>query len=727
MKDSGDTYIYDAVKHGVPDSKDELYADFPEDVAAGFDDELAEKLVSDETEVHLWQKRQCWNKKVEDSNIALPTETYRELISRRERCAELRAKISGGEIVQINDFITYNLNIRQFTQDILDNIPDPDFIKKFYQALKSVTILDPTCGSGAFLFAALNILEPLYASCIRRMENFVAEAPAGHFKFFEEVLQEVNSDKHPNQEYFIFKSIILNNLYGVDIMKEAVEIAKLRLFLKLVATVEVNRRKPNMGLEPLPDIDFNIRAGNTLVGFATETELLNALSEDLLSRERVEEFKERTALVAQAFKRFQDAQLVRQPYHAAKADYQNRLNELNEELNILLADGYGVDSSNTAAYAKWKATHQPFHWFTEFYEIVVKNGGFDVIIGNPPYVEYSANSCGYSIATYYSTLECRNLYAFCVERSDRLLNAQARFGMIIPNSSISANKMAAVQRIITAEKKCWISNYSWRPSKLFDGANMLLAIVINVREKQNTTFSTQYQKWYNEYRCSLFETLSYNDVSDMIRPGSIPKIPSLLTLSIAEKMIKKADGKYISKMFLPVSTKYCAFYFRAVLYWFKVLDRIPIFSEDGHEKVTGEMKPIYFNNPEERNVVIAFLSSSLFFLQYIIWSSCQVVNLRDFEVQFDYNLLNKEILGQMLHLANALQDNYQKNSQIKTRNYSSKGREFVMKKQYFFIKYSKATINQIDHLLARYYNFSEEELDFIINYDIKFRMGDNED
>jgi len=62
-------------------------------------------------------------------------------------------------------------------------------------------------------------------------------------------------------------------LYGVDIMKEAVEIAKLRLFLKLVATVEADYKRPNLGLEPLPDIDFNIRSGNTLIGYATKKEI----------------------------------------------------------------------------------------------------------------------------------------------------------------------------------------------------------------------------------------------------------------------------------------------------------------------------------------------------------------------------------------------------------------------------------------------------------------------
>ena len=147
--------------------------------------------------------------------------------------------------------------------------------------------------------------------------------------------------------------------------------------------------------------------------------------------------------------------------------------------------------------------------------------------------------------------------------------------------------MTPVQEIITAKRKCWISNYSWRPSKLFDGANMLLAIIINVQEKQKTTFSTQYQKWYNEDRHSLFETLSYHDVSNIIQPGSIPKMPSPLVVNISMKMSKQAHGRYVSQMFLPTNTEYCAFCFRAVLYWVKVLDRIPIFTEDGHKKSQG--------------------------------------------------------------------------------------------------------------------------------------------
>jgi hypothetical protein len=92
------------------------------------------------------------------------------------------------------------------------------------------------------------------------------------------VLERV--DAHPNTDYFILKSIILNNLYGVDIMEEATEICKLRLFLKLAAQVDPDPAKDNFGIEPLPDIDFNIRAGNTLVGYATADEVPRAFKEE---------------------------------------------------------------------------------------------------------------------------------------------------------------------------------------------------------------------------------------------------------------------------------------------------------------------------------------------------------------------------------------------------------------------------------------------------------------
>src|SRR5207302_4452261 len=110
-----------------------------------------------------------------------------------------------------------------------------------------------------------------------------------NFNDFRQTLEDMNDKRrHPSPRYFILKSIILNNLYGVDIMEEATEICKLRLFLKLVAQVDASDK-----IEPLPDIDFNIRTGNTLVGFTTEAELSSVLSSRLDFDNKTADIKER--------------------------------------------------------------------------------------------------------------------------------------------------------------------------------------------------------------------------------------------------------------------------------------------------------------------------------------------------------------------------------------------------------------------------------------------------
>ena len=122
---------------------------------------------------------------------------------------------------------------------------------------------------------------------------------------FKEQLTEIKNKYRSNIQYFIYKSIILRNLYGVDIMAEAVEIAKLRLFLKMVAVVDVDKRADNMGLDPLPDVDFNIRCGNTLVGYANRDSIEKDLYGDnanmFLVQESSERINEQLDLVSVAY------------------------------------------------------------------------------------------------------------------------------------------------------------------------------------------------------------------------------------------------------------------------------------------------------------------------------------------------------------------------------------------------------------------------------------------
>ncbi|MCA9947514.1 MAG: hypothetical protein KC449_28740, partial [Anaerolineales bacterium] len=119
--------------------------------------------------------------------------------------------------------------------------------------LPKLSLLDPACGSGAFLVAALKTLTAIYQSALGR--GLLLDHPALRQYLDKEL------DGHPNHNYYIRKKIISHNLFGVDIMDEAVEIARLRLFLALVATL-----RPGDNLEPLPNIDFNILPGNSLIG-----------------------------------------------------------------------------------------------------------------------------------------------------------------------------------------------------------------------------------------------------------------------------------------------------------------------------------------------------------------------------------------------------------------------------------------------------------------------------
>lgn len=378
-----DRYIYEAVRRGVIDADGHVIPEsvLPDFVGIGMHDPKA----------RMFDKRyNLGEADVRDSagdKLTLPTETWREYVERRNRCLELRQKLANGEVQSINDLITFNLDVRQFAQDVIENCEGPELLRAFYHAIEKVTVLDPTCGSGAFLFAALNILEPLYEACLDRMQVFIDELERSgekhrpeKFGDFRKILQRVA--EHPNRRYFILKSIIVNNLFGVDIMEEAVEICKLRLFLKLVAQIERVE-----DIEPLPDIDFNIRAGNTLVGYATYEDVQRAVTSKLDFEGAMERVEQKAQDVDRLFGLFRQMQtehgMDAQDFDDAKRELRKRLKALEDELNHYLANEYGIDVDKPAGYQKWLASHKPFHWFIEFYSII-KNSGFDAIIGNPP-------------------------------------------------------------------------------------------------------------------------------------------------------------------------------------------------------------------------------------------------------------------------------------------------------------------------------------------------------
>ena len=524
LRDDPDRYIYPAVGHGItcnarqPEDPKLLETpfDLPEEVAAGIGD------VS---------QRGGWNRPAPD-DYALPTETWREVVARRQRHADVRAKLAAGEVQEVNDLITLNLDIERFAKDVIAQSEGPELLRAFWHAMRDVSVLDPTCGSGAFLFAALNILEPLYTACLEGMRGFLDDAERSerkrspeHLGDFRRILEQV--DKHHSEWYFILKSIVLNNLYGVDIMEEAVEICKLRLFLKLVAQLETYDQ-----IEPLPDIDFNIRAGNTLVGFTsldavrqTMTVMSNGQHRQVFPEDQaaLDRINEEAEIASRAFDRFREQQtmLGGEVTVGDKAELRRWLDALRNELDRYLATEYGVDLKKAASYDSWRSSHQPFHWFVEFYGIMSK-GGFDVVIGNPPYVKYK--SLDYKVKSF-ADFKFPDIYGYVLVQSLRVKKPTGRCSLIIPLSLGFSFEFTGLREELDKNSTYWLSSYDNIPAALFAGVSQRCSVLIS-SPGDKRVFSSRLFRWRALYRPALMSSITYVEISKGLDLGNfgVPRL-----------------------------------------------------------------------------------------------------------------------------------------------------------------------------------------------------------
>ena len=515
LQDEPDRYFYEAVRHGITyeiHKKEDLVRkrDLPSEIAAGLEDVA---------------KRDGWNEPAA-SDYALPTETWREHVARRRHYEEVYAKLASGEVTAINDLITYNLDIEKFAQDVISGSEGPELVRAFWKAISGVSILDPTCGSGAFLFSALNILEPIYTACLEAMRGLLDDLQRSQRKHrpekmsdFRKILKQV--DSHPSERYFILKSIIINNLYGVDIMEEAVEICKLRLFLKLVAQLESYDQ-----IEPLPDIDFNIRAGNTLVGFTSLDDVRRAVEGDWIKELSLPEIEERAAQADRAFQLFKEMQTDHEmdasAFAQAKLDLRRRLDELRDQLDGFLGGEYGVQDNDALDYDQWRQSHLPFHWFVEFYGIM-HGGGFDVVVGNPPYV--NRRSVDYVVRST-ANLKFPDIYGYVAVQSQRILSRHGRCGLIVPLSATFSFEFSDLREPMASAGTHWFSSYDNIPAALFSGVSQRCTIWLTSVAQKTELFATRLYRWRAAFRDFLLDNLSYNEVHDVI-PNESFGIPRL--------------------------------------------------------------------------------------------------------------------------------------------------------------------------------------------------------
>ncbi len=717
LRENPDRYIYDTLKKGI-------HLTLPPEIAAGVADSA---------------QRSVWNRSA-SAEYALPTETWREVVARRKRYAEIKTKLAAGEVRSINDLITYNLDIRQFAQDVITYCEGINLLHAFYDTIEHITILDHTCGSGAFLFAALNIQEPLYEACLDRMQIMVEECDrldAGtkqdklqkypRIEYFRTVLKQIGL--HSKRAYFILKSIIINNLYGVDIMEEATEIYRLRLFLKLVAQIE-----KFSDIEPLPDIDFNVRAGNTLVGFASQKEVRKAVESDirslLTSSETLERIERKAQEIEHAVENFRKLQtepeLARHDMALYKQELHEKLEDLCAELDPYLASEYGIDRNSlndeeeyTKKYEAWRRSHQPLHWFVEFYGIITR-GGFSVIVGNPPYVEYSKVKKDYTLQGY-QTQSCANLYAFVMEQCLNLIDPAGRYGLIVPISAVSLEECAPLQNCLQDKlSSIWVSHFGIRPAKLFEGAEQRLTIVMASKLQDKALYSTGYNRWSQEERAVLFQKIHYQTVHNkLVLTGTWAKVADLLATGILNKLFR---DKPILANFFAKSSHNIIHYHRSPGYWIRSMNFEPYFKNKSGTRSTHHYRDLSLNNPDYVTLVGALLSSNLFFFWFNCYSNVRNISKRDIEIfpaDMERIFLDTNLKEEIKSVFNRLMIDLRRHSQRKVRIQGSDKVEY----DEFYPSPSKPIMDQIDRVLAKHYGFTDEELDFIINYDIKYRMG----
>jgi len=279
--------------------------------------------------------------------------------------------------------------------------------------LPNLSLLDPACGSGAFLVAAMKTLINVYAAILGKIK-FLGD------KKLKAWLDDIEAN-HPSVNYYIKKQIITNNLYGVDIMEEASEIAKLRLFLALVASAQ----KVD-DLEPLPNIDFNIVCGNSLIGLMrVNVNMFNkhiapkatgkvtqganlfrpaTIQGNIFSEGRSKSYQQiindKEAAIA-AYKNahelgVNELQALRDSIQEQEKQAYTILNELLKEEFLTLGIKFDQHTWDEKTKSIGKSIKKPisvkdveslapFHWGYEFSEIFRKKDGFDAIITNPPW------------------------------------------------------------------------------------------------------------------------------------------------------------------------------------------------------------------------------------------------------------------------------------------------------------------------------------------------------
>jgi adenine-specific DNA-methyltransferase len=479
---------------------------------------------------------------------------------------------------KFNDAKGWNISSMDTLYNKIDNKTEANAI------INSLTICDPAVGSGHFLVSALNeiiaikselqILVDRQGKVLRDYEVEVVNDELIVTFDKELIAYNPNSKESQRIQETLFhekQTVIENCLFGVDINPNSVKICRLRLWIELLKSAYYKQAE-GVGLrelETLPNIDINIKCGNSLISrFALDADIKATLRKSKWTidgykvavqtyrdAESKEEKREMESLIDTIKKDFRSEIVTYDPIN-------KKLNKLRGELfNLTQAEGFFSDNPRRIEQRNKdlqklsdeiekiekqkdeiknnKIFGNAFEWRFEFPEVLNMDGdflGFDVMIGNPPYlrVRDEKNDIREFYQKNYQVSENQlDLYHLFIEQSNSLVKNSGTVSIIIPNAFLANENTKKLRRYIL--DNCTISSVVDIRSNVFEEASV--DVLILFLQKGNSTLYSQYLEAYNEsfFEVGTFEQINfYNNQNlnftitlDNVRGGIIKKISKL--------------------------------------------------------------------------------------------------------------------------------------------------------------------------------------------------------
>ena len=341
--------------------------------------------------------------------------------------------------------------------------------------------------------------------------------------------------------------------------------------------------------------------------------------EDHATLERINESAE---IASRAFDQFraQQTDLGGEVTAADKANLRRRLDTLDAELNRFLAVEYGIDPQDGAAYAAWRDSHQPFHWLVEFYGIM-NRGGFDVVIGNLPYVPQ------HKVAKYYrlkgfNTVGCPDIYATVLEQSINVCRPSGRVSMIVPLNLTFSSAFSPLRTLIYREFGVgWFSSFGRIPSALFSFDTRVRNTILLAQKSLSQRpqfFTTRLHRWFESERTTLFEPLVYSEFMPRIFEGLVPKIGNFRIVNMFETLLESEDYCLKDEMAVTYQSRFPIHFKQTAYNWLTFcVEKPPAFDRNNRPVTQTKYGSVHFIKEEHRDLSLFLANGLLMFTWWI--------------------------------------------------------------------------------------------------------------